>query len=281
MSQPMNIPRVIYTFWHSKELPNLIEKCISTWRRKNPDYEIVILNTINYREYCSIDYLPSHLLERKENHTRLADYIRLAVLKEHGGIWMDSSTICTASLDAIIQDKRHELVLYASDFSSKYPVIESWFIACAKENEFIKLWYQEFVIKSQKFKSFKKYVKNELDGLDTSGDWWKSSVPFHHEFGRKRLPRLKYFAIHVAAQSVLQKQEYQFRNTIFLDANNKKNGPLNYVAAMQELCSSFAVGKVAKPIIKLTKNDRIFLEQNPIIEEQILASIFEIVSKKN
>lgn len=273
MSDLARIPKVIYTFWHSEDIPKLIELCLSTWKYFNPNYEIILMNLNNYQQYCSFDLKTLRHLD-PNNPTRMTDFIRLEVLKNRGGIWMDPSTICTASLDSIINKKVTELAIYATDIETKYPIVESWFIAGIKGNEFIGMWHQELVVKSNNFKSFKDYVKNALKGLDKSSKWWKSSLPFYYEFGRKRLSKLTYFGIHVAAQVVIQKQEYKFNKTNIIDANP----PLKYAADMQGLCEGLATGRESKPIIKLTKNDRIYIDQHPEIKDQLFGLINSLMN---
>ena len=47
------IPKTIWTYWDSKDLPDFVSKCIDKWRRLHPDWYIPILNP----DYLK-DYLP-------------------------------------------------------------------------------------------------------------------------------------------------------------------------------------------------------------------------------
>ena len=39
-----NIPKKIWSYWDNNNLPEIIEKCINTWKIHNPNYEIIVLS---------------------------------------------------------------------------------------------------------------------------------------------------------------------------------------------------------------------------------------------
>lgn len=38
-----NIPKIIWTFWDTAHIPEIIQKCIRGWQKHNPNYKIIIL----------------------------------------------------------------------------------------------------------------------------------------------------------------------------------------------------------------------------------------------
>ena len=44
------IPRILWTFWEGPE-NHVVQYCIASWKYYNPDYEVVVLNKRNYRDY--------------------------------------------------------------------------------------------------------------------------------------------------------------------------------------------------------------------------------------
>jgi mannosyltransferase OCH1-like enzyme len=42
-----SIPKKIWTYWDNDRLPEIIEKCINTWKKHNPNYEIIVLSKQN------------------------------------------------------------------------------------------------------------------------------------------------------------------------------------------------------------------------------------------
>ena len=47
-SPPPQIPFIIWTYWHSPELPPLVTRCIDNWRRESPRHEVRLLHAGNF-----------------------------------------------------------------------------------------------------------------------------------------------------------------------------------------------------------------------------------------
>ena len=83
------IPKTIHLIWLSNdEKSSFVQKCLASWPRVLPDFEI--------REWSDADFdfdtMPQFVQEAIETKkwAFACDYLRLAVLYEHGGIYMDS-----------------------------------------------------------------------------------------------------------------------------------------------------------------------------------------------
>ena len=55
--------KIIWAFWDTSVLPNLVQKCIHSWRVHLPDWEIIIFSTKTMEPYISLDELPSSFSE--------------------------------------------------------------------------------------------------------------------------------------------------------------------------------------------------------------------------
>lgn len=89
----------VFTFWEPKEsLPGYIRLCMKTWERCLDGYETVVLDYDNLNNYLTPAEQQA-VLCRKMTFAMQSDCIRCAVLKKHGGIWMDADTILTKPLD--------------------------------------------------------------------------------------------------------------------------------------------------------------------------------------
>jgi hypothetical protein len=94
--------KVIFTFWEPRTntIP-FIELCKKTWGKNLPNYEVVVLNYSNLSSYIKKDVYDLSLL--KKFHLPIQkDAVMVAVLKEHGGIFMDADTIVLKDITPIV-----------------------------------------------------------------------------------------------------------------------------------------------------------------------------------
>lgn len=97
------IPKKIHYCWFGQgKLSSKARKCIQSWKKYCPDYEIIRWDESNYdihkNRYVEQAY-------KEEKWAFLTDYVRLDVIYEHGGIYLDSDVELIKSLDALLKDK--------------------------------------------------------------------------------------------------------------------------------------------------------------------------------
>ena len=73
----------IFTFWDGK-LPEYLKLCMETWK-----FPYILLTYDNVLDYA---YIPIDKLQRF-SLPQIADYIRVHILRDHGGYWLDTDTI--------------------------------------------------------------------------------------------------------------------------------------------------------------------------------------------
>ena len=257
-SNSNQIPKIIWTFWDSDTLPPIIEACIASWKRFNPDYEIRVLNKTNLPEYISNGASLPDLPRSKDFIARLADFVRIHALAEHGGVWMDASIICTESLKTIIPDTNpgqpaDYIGFYLPGFTTRkeWPVIENWFMAAPKNSPFIIQWRDEFM-KSNNYPTVDEYL---ADVKRRNVDIQKIDPP-------------DYLAMHVAAQAVLQQKDNNNTNNnntpmkfrMQLHDATSDTGPYRYLVKndwnSKASVSSICRGQNITPLIKLRGLER-------------------------
>lgn len=82
------IPKIIHYCWFGgAEKSPLIKKCIDTWRKVMPDYEIKEWNETNF-DLNSVPFVREAHAARK--WAFMADYVRLYAMYHEGGIYMDT-----------------------------------------------------------------------------------------------------------------------------------------------------------------------------------------------
>ena len=121
----MSIPKIIHYCWFGKNPKSeLALKCIESWKRYCPDYEIIEWNEDNF-DICYCDYVREAYEAKK--WAFVSDVARLYALVNCGGIYMDTDVELLKSLD--------EFLVYeaVSGFEAK-DRIPTGLMACRKEH---------------------------------------------------------------------------------------------------------------------------------------------------
>lgn len=94
------IPKVIHYCWFGgNPLPESAKKCIGSWRKFLPDYEIKEWNESNY-DVRKIPYI--HEAYEAKKYAFVSDYARFDILYHHGGIYFDTDVQVIKPMDEII-----------------------------------------------------------------------------------------------------------------------------------------------------------------------------------
>lgn len=94
------IPKKIHYCWFGRnQLPKSAQKCIASWRKYLPDYEIIEWNEDNF-EVNSISYTRQAYEAKK--YAFVSDYARFKILYEHGGIYFDTDVEVIRPMEDII-----------------------------------------------------------------------------------------------------------------------------------------------------------------------------------
>lgn len=94
------IPKVIHYCWFGRNpLPESALKCIASWRKFFPDYEIREWNEDNFDVNC-IPYTAQAYAARK--YAFVSDYARFQILYQHGGLYFDTDVEVIAPFDDIL-----------------------------------------------------------------------------------------------------------------------------------------------------------------------------------
>ena len=95
------IPKKIHYCWFGDgEKPKLARKCIESWKKYCPDYDIIEWNeenfALNYNEYTRYCY-------ENKKWAFLSDFARLVIIAEQGGIYFDTDVELLKSPDDLLQ----------------------------------------------------------------------------------------------------------------------------------------------------------------------------------
>lgn len=94
------IPKIIHYCWFGRgPLPELAQKCIASWKKYLPDYEIKEWNEDNF-DVNIIPYTAEAYQAKK--YAFVSDYARFWILYKYGGIYFDTDVEVIRPIDDII-----------------------------------------------------------------------------------------------------------------------------------------------------------------------------------
>lgn len=95
------IPKKIHYCWFGRgEKPKLAKKCIDSWKRHCPDYELIEWNEDNFD--VNINSYTKMCYEQKK-YAFLTDYVRLWVVEKYGGVYFDTDVQVLKSFDELLE----------------------------------------------------------------------------------------------------------------------------------------------------------------------------------
>ena len=98
----MSIPKILHYCWFGgKPKPPLAEKCILSWRKFCPDFEIREWNESNF----DLEQVPAYVRQAYEagRWAFVSDYVRLRALTEVGGVYLDTDVEIVRPLDPFLK----------------------------------------------------------------------------------------------------------------------------------------------------------------------------------
>lgn len=102
----MSIPKIIHYCWFGRNpKPGIAEKCIKSWRKRCPDYEIIEWNEDNFDISSAPLYVQQAYAAGK--WAFVTDYVRLKVVWENGGIYLDTDVELKKKLDFLLDHKAY------------------------------------------------------------------------------------------------------------------------------------------------------------------------------
>lgn len=94
------IPKKLHYCWFSgSPMPEPLERCVDSWRRFCPDYEIIRWDESNY-DVSAIPYMEQAYRRKKWGF--VSDVARLDIICRHGGIYLDTDVELLRNPDALL-----------------------------------------------------------------------------------------------------------------------------------------------------------------------------------
>lgn len=115
----------IWVFWWSgeKTAPEIVKACIRSIRRNANGHDVIMLDQTNYQNYVT---LPKDIIDKHDKgvigHAHYADIIRLSLLSEYGGMWIDATVFISQPIpDTVFEERFYTMKTFDpnSEFFSK------------------------------------------------------------------------------------------------------------------------------------------------------------------
>ena len=133
----------VWVFWRQgyDNAPDLIKACHESVKEFLPDRDIIFLSDSNIKDYINLpEYITQKFSSGKISEAHYSDIVRISLLAEHGGLWLDSTVYCTGS--KLAEKFKHLPLFFFKGINldrSGEPssICSNWLIHCYKHNKFI------------------------------------------------------------------------------------------------------------------------------------------------
>jgi hypothetical protein len=133
------IPKIIHYCWFGgKEKPDIVLKCMETWKRKLADYEIIEWNEKNFDINSNLYVKDAY---QSGKFAFVSDYVRVFALYNYGGIYLDTDVEVFKSFNDLL----HHSSFWGFEQEN---YIATSTIGAAKENQLIGMFLDSYKEKS-------------------------------------------------------------------------------------------------------------------------------------
>ena len=101
-------------------MPSLSRQCVASWKKYNPNYNIILLDDTTISDYVDIEPF-------KGDFTSKSEILRVKLLEKFGGFWADATLCCNRPLDNWIEEYVQS-GFFAFASAHKPRTISSWFL---------------------------------------------------------------------------------------------------------------------------------------------------------
>lgn len=135
------ISDTIWTCWFQgmENAPEIVKKCWQSVIKNNPDKNVIVITENNMLDYVTLpDYIVKKWKQGIITHTHMTDLLRLELLINYGGLWLDATVLCTGKAPEYFFDS--DLFFFQTlkpgrDGHASY--ISSWLIEAKTNNKIL------------------------------------------------------------------------------------------------------------------------------------------------
>lgn len=118
--------------------PQLVKRCLESLQKNLPDKKIIVIDSSNLGEYVS---MPAYIMDKWAKgiigNAHFSDMLRLELLIQRGGYWIDATVLCTDGhmLELIDKEPLFLYSFYYFGFNPEIMELNNWFIkSCTNNN---------------------------------------------------------------------------------------------------------------------------------------------------
>jgi hypothetical protein len=148
----------IWTCWFQGEndpnIPHVNKICLNTWKQLNPQSEVIILDESNLDHYMPEFKKIVAKSSLPRTSAAKSDLLRLLLLQQYGGIWVDASLLPMAPTRFFLPYLMNDQQFFAYRFKPRISPYDlsgdrecvSWFLAVGKPNHhMINQWLERYL----------------------------------------------------------------------------------------------------------------------------------------
>ena len=119
--------------------PEMVKACYKSLQRNLSNKEIVVIDDRNWSDYVSLpDYVKAKWKRGNIPHAMFSDLLRLELLINYGGSWIDATVLCTGNnYPPEYLDSDLFMFQYTRPDSDKFAGISNWFITSCSNNRLL------------------------------------------------------------------------------------------------------------------------------------------------
>lgn len=283
----------VWSYWDSDDRPAIVNECIASWKRHldNEKYEIIVLSESNVHQYLPTRWLKQIPDFQSLHKANQSDFIRLSLLKFHGGVWLDASIYLLQDLSFIERyDRFYAPRLPFIDHSN----VQVFFLVAPKNDDMINKWlglFTDVLRNKQKLrnkwyrlsmysgvglrglilidKKFRTYFKvyEVYASLYSSDAVFRENTPSFDEYGVEAIENFEFVSKVLRAYGILLLSKL----VIYLTNSTNAKDPLK----LRQRAHDIFTKKNQKPSIILRQNGKVVFYKLNAADRNRLAPDFQ------
>lgn len=210
--------------------PALVRRCFRSLQEHLTDREIILLTEENYRQYVTLpDYIEEKAAKGIIPKAQYSDLLRLELLINHGGTWIDSTVLCTGKeIPAYMLDS--DLFLFQNlkpGLNGQATRISNWFITACTNHPLLLLTRELLLAYWKKYNAMVDYfIFHDFFELaiEAFPELWDEVVPFSNATPHILLLRLFEKADEKTWKAVRDMTPFHKLTYKFTDEDAQKSG---------------------------------------------------------